>query len=87
VYNSTNILIVNGTCTVSLPYLVTGNVYVLIYQTSYNASSNDKVTYTWPQGSNVIGPVTGSAQLMFVKDPDYNHWKVAVYSPTTFSNL
>jgi len=87
VYNSTNILIVNGTCTVSLPYLVTGNVYVLIYQTSYNASSNDKVTYTWPQGSNVIGPVTGSAQLMFVKDPVYNNWKVSVYSATTISNL
>jgi hypothetical protein len=60
------------------------SAYVLVYQTSSNASSEDSVIYSTQSTEGVL-TVTGSAQIMFAWNG--SGWMSAVYSATTITNF
>ena len=79
------LIVPEANCLASLPSGNVDNDWIYVEQISYNASSADSALYEGP--TLTLGPVAGSAQLLFVWDLGRSRWMSAVYPATTISNI
>jgi hypothetical protein len=79
------LIIPEASCLASLPSGNVDNDWIYVQQISYRASNVDSAFYLGP--TLTLGPVTGSAQLLFVWDLSRSTWMSAVYQATTISNI
>jgi len=79
------LIVPDANCLVSLPSGNVNNDWIYVEQISYNATGADSAFYVGP--TLTLGPVTGSAQLLFVWDLGRSRWMSAVYQATTISNI
>jgi hypothetical protein len=79
------LIVPEASCLVSLPSGNVSNDWIYVEQISYNATGADSAFYLGP--TLTLGPVTGSAQLLFVWDLGRSRWMSAVYQATTISNI
>jgi hypothetical protein len=79
------LIVPEANCLVSLPSGNVSNDWIYVEQISYNATGADSAFYLGP--TLTLGPVTGSAQLLFVWDSGRSRWMSAVYQATTISNI
>ena len=79
------LVVPEASCLASLPSGNVNNDWIYVEQISYNATGTDSAFYTGP--TLTLGPVTGSAQLLFVWDSGRSRWMSAVYQATTISNI
>ena len=79
------LIVPEASCLASLPSGNVNNDWIYVEQISYNATGTDSAFYLGP--TLTLGPVTGSAQLLFVWDSGRSRWMSAVYPATTISNI